>query len=293
MEEEKDNLIEKYILGKLSNEDRIQFELAMASEPDLEQKVHLRRIEWELEELLAEKVLRQQLGEEFEKHDHGQNIRKRNLWVVIGLAIISALVWLVYFVVNKPTATSKQNIEVDFEEIVPEIISPMAIDTSEDISTDTLIPQTKTIEYAQIDRKAQIGEMALASYTSPEGIIETRSELDENTTLALEAYKQKNYLKVIQLLKSISEDDEAELWSLRAHANFGAKKYQSANNDFNTLALGGIYKKEAEWFGLLSGMAAGTVSERSIKNKLKQMLTDQNHPYKKEAANLLKNLDKE
>lgn len=155
---------------------------------------------------------------------------------------------------------------------------------------DSLVSKPK-IPVAGSKKQPNLRQIALANYRVPDGLSGIRGASDKDTlTLATKAFFEKNYGRVLFLLSNLPENDGQEALSLRAHANFGAGNFASAARDFEGLELGGIYRREAEWFGILSQLASPEARPGSDKNLLKNDLEKirqmSNHPFQKEAEKL-------
>jgi hypothetical protein len=106
--------------------------------------------------------------------------------------------------------------------------------------------------------------------------------------MANKAFTEKNYRRVLQLLATLPADERQEALAIRAHAQFGAGRYADAARDFAELEKGGIYRREAQWFGVLAQMAAPGSDKGLWMKELESIRKDVSHPYQKE-ANILWN----
>ena len=277
--------IEKYNLGHLPAAQAAQLEAAMQADPELAAAVRTQRTEWEMQELLAEKLLRAQIRERMaeppdvpEAPDAG-----RNGWIKYwkyGLLLFLLLGALAFFVFKK----SGEQIPAIQQQPGPDMQAPK---TDPDPVPENVAPQTTT-PVAGTKKQPDLRQLALASYRVPKGIAGIRGPAENDTlTLAAQALAAENYGHTLLLLSELPENDQQEALSLRAHAHFGAKNFVAAARDFSDLEAGGIYRREAQWFGLLSRMAVPGANKAVLKKELEIIRQTANHPYREAAEKLM------
>jgi hypothetical protein len=279
-------LIEKYNLGHLPAAQAAQFEAAMQADPALAAAVRTQRAEWEMQELLAENLLRAQIRERMagppdvpEATDTWRN-RLIKYWKY-GLPVLLLLGALFFFVFKK----SGEQIPAIQQQPEPEMQAPK---TEPAPVPENTAPKTST-PVADAKKQPDLRQLAMASYRVPEGISGVRGPADNDTlTLAAQAFTARNYGRTLLLLSELPENDLQEALSLRAHAHFGAKNFAAAARDFSELEAGGIYRREAQWFGLLSRMAIPGADRIALKTDLGNILMIADHPYRNDAAILMK-----
>ena len=74
----------------------------------------------------------------------------------------------------------------------------------------------------------------------------------------------------------------------KCRAHFAAGQYATARRDFKDLEVGGIYRREAQWFGMLAEMTLPGADKNTWVNTLQRIRKDPKHPYQKAAETLWK-----
>ncbi len=261
----------------------------MAADPAFAQEVRLRRIEWESLELLAEKNLRAQIRQSVAEHQPENKppfFRKWRL-PLAALALLTTAVVLFFLNRTPITQAPKQ--------------APATLPQKDSIPTP---PDTTTVRQpdspaikppaAPLKKKEPAYQaIALAAYTTPESLAEVRGSVEPGDTLSLaqEAFARKDYRQVINLLASLPENSRQEAVQIRAHAYFILGNYASSGNDFAALIKGGLYRRDAEWFGLLSGLAGQVGDKKDLMAQLDKIRSDEKHPWQKEAGDLWEKLN--
>lgn len=274
--------IEHYNLGRFSAEQAALFEAAMRADEDLAAAVRAQRTEWEMQELLAENLLRAQIKERMAgQPDTPEGKGNWTKYWKYGLLVLLLLGALVFFVFNR----SGEQIPAVEQQPEQEMPAPK---TTPAPAPENAAPKTQK-PVADDKKQPDLRQLAMASYRVPEGISGIRGLAENDTlTLAAQAFEAKNYNRVLLLLSKLPENDRQEALSLRAHAQFGAKNFAAAAREFSELEAGGIYRREAQWFGLLSRMAAPGADKSALKKELEVIRQTANHPYQKEAGTLMR-----
>jgi hypothetical protein len=114
----------------------------------------------------------------------------------------------------------------------------------------------------------------------PESLSGLRGQDGDAVSQAGTAFLDKKYRQVVQLLTPLPDDLQQEALALRAHAKFLAKEYKAAADDFAELEAGGIYRRDAEWFGLLAKMATGNFGKKELRKQLDAIRSNEKHPHK-------------
>jgi hypothetical protein len=272
--------IEAYNMGKLSPGEAAQMDAAMSADEQLAGAVRQHRAEWEAQELLAEKLLRAQIRQQFKEQppEPGNWFSRNWKWLAPTLAVLLlGGVWL--FLKNEPPA-------LPVAPPTQESPAPVQPSTPE---TPTPAPQQNVpIAETSQPEAPNWGALAAASYAVPESLGNVRGQDGDTLSLATAAFKEKKYRQVAQLLASLPEESQQEALMTRAHAQFLAKNYQAAAADFSKLEAGGVYKKDAEWFGLLARMAGGNFDPKKDGKILDGIRSNGKHPHNADAAVLYK-----
>ena len=162
-----------------------------------------------------------------------------------------------------------------------------APDTRQPAPPEKPIAQQPTPDPSATDSR----RLALAAYRAPESLSGVRGTAGDTDTLTLasKAFSQKNYRRALLLLSKLPGSDQQEGLSLRAHAHFGAGDFAAASRDFSDLEKGGVYRREAQWFGLLARMIAPGADKNLWMKQLDSIRQQPAHPYQREAKQLWKN----
>ena len=272
--------IEAYNLGQLPAELKAPFEAAMRDDEALKAAVATHRTEWEMQELMAENLLRSQIRQQFETNGTppggGQHWWTKN-WKYILTAMIILIV-AVYGILQ----TSKKTPETPAENQPQN--SPV------DTTTSAQVPIAQTPEAVPVEdapKTPDRRQLAMASYRIPESLSGVRGQSDEDTlALATKAFFDKKYRMVVRLLTNLPEAETQDALSLRAHAYLNAGNYTAASRDFLALEKGGIYRREAEWYGLLARMAMPNVDQKVVALELDKIRRQPNHPFAGDAEKL-------
>jgi len=280
--------IEKYHLGLLANDEKERFEAAMAADEQLADAVRLQRIEWEAQELLAENLLRAEIRKQFTGYTPTTPSEEatRPQWRFFNwkyfLPVIVIACLAVYFFVSRNSGPGAPATSPQQQQATPPIQNQPA---QQDMAQKLPDPPKETLP----NQPAAFRKLALNAYQPPAGLSGIRGATDEDLlNRAAQAFAGKQYLNTIRLLDTLPEDGAQEALSLRAHARFNARQFDAAAADFSALEAGGIYRREAQWFGLLARMAGPKADKASLKRELEAISRDKNHPYGKAAAQLIK-----
>lgn len=282
MNEKLYTLIEDYNLGRLAPEQLEAFEAAMKTDAALTAAVQAHRAEWEMQEIMAENLLRAQIRQTFTDQpppDAKHWLLKNWAWTALTLLFLG--IAGVLFFQKTPS------------ESLPEITPPATLPADTVPARDTFAPKPNVPE-VQPPQPLDPRKYAMAAYRFPDELTTTRGEETEDTlALANKAFIEKNFRRVLQLLATLPEEERQEALAIRAHAQFGAGRYADAARDFAELEKGGIYRREAQWFGLLAQMAAPGNDKRLWMKKLDEIRKDARHPYQKAAEGLWREIRSE
>jgi hypothetical protein len=282
MNEKLYELIEDYNLGRLKPPQLEQFEAALANDPALANAVATQRAEWEMRELLAENALRAQIRQGFAERPPSLWITRNWKWLLPVLLCLGAAGYLFYR--NTPAPA----------EALPPAVPPSAV-PADTVSTPQVPPSAPPPQQPN-DRDKNMPDpriYAMAAYEMPESLSGMRGANTEDTLgLAQNAFAEKNYRKVVSLLTVLPPDERQEALHLRAHARFGLQRFAEAARDFSELEKGGIYRREAQWYGLLARAATPSAKRNEWTKDLDAIRNDGTHPYRKQANDLWQRLNK-
>ena len=282
MNEKLYELIEDYNLGRLKPPQLEQFEAAVATDPALATAVATQRAEWEMRELLAENALRAQIRQGFAEQPPSLWITRNWKWLLPVLLCLGAAGFIFYRNTPAPAGT------------LPPAVPPSAV-PADTVSTPQVPPSAPPPQQPN-DRDKNMPDpriYAMAAYEIPESLSGMRGANTEDTLgLAQTAFAEKNYRKVVSLLAVLPPDERQEALNLRAHARFGLQRFADAARDFSELEKGGIYRREAQWYGLLARVATPSAKRNEWTKDLDAIRNDGTHPYRKQANDLWQRLNK-
>lgn len=275
--------IEAYNLGQLPAELKAPFEAAMRDDEALKTAVATHRTEWEMQELMAENLLRPHIREQFETMGAPPGSGTLNWWarnwkyILTVMIVLFLAVYCILKATKKTPQTPVQNLPLNSPiDTTPSVPVPIAQN-----------PQKIPVEDAP--KAPNTRQLAMASYRIPESLSGVRGQSDGDTlSLATKAFIDKKYRIVLNLLAKLPENETQDALSLRAHAYLNAGNYTAARRDFLALEKGGIYRREAEWYGLLSQLAMPNSDKELIKPLLDKIRRQPNHPYAQDAEKLLR-----
>jgi hypothetical protein len=273
--------IEDYHLGRLTAAESEAFKAALANDPALSAALRESRLMWEAQELLAEQILRAQVRQAFVEQQPPPSARPAFSWKWI-LSIFLLLLLLaggIFFWQKTPPAPV----------VPPPVDTPVPnqppAPVQEDKGKNQAVPPPPIAEVPK--SKPSVRQLAMAAYRPPDGLTQTRGTTTSDTlALAYTAFSEKKYAQVVRLLTTLPEDDPQEALSLRAHAHFAATQYAAARRDFKDLETGGVFRREAQWFGLLAYMATSTSDQAVWRKTLQAIKDDLTHPYQPAAESL-------
>jgi hypothetical protein len=193
--------IEAYNLGQLPAELKAQFEAAMRDDEALKAAVATQRTEWEMQELMAENLLRSQIQQQFETigapPGEGLSWWAKN-WKYI-LTAMALLIVAIFFVFQAPKKTQETPTEV-----LPQNPKGDSLPSAQAPIAQT--PQELPAENASNVRERR--QLAKASYRVPESLSGVRGQSEEDTlAMASKAFFDKKYRLVVALLTNLPENE--------------------------------------------------------------------------------------
>lgn len=287
MKEELNDRIDKYNLGHLAGDELAQFEAEMLADSELADAVREARTVWEAGEYAHEQRLRSQIRKRFSAPPPapvaGSFFDKNRKTIALALLLFGLGVAAFFFFKNEKNDAEPPVKNLPTPEILPEKTPAETAPPAPEIPKPSPASKPQT-PIAETQKQPAFRALALANYKIPNGLSGIRGATNgENLSLAAKAFFEKNYALTINLLKNLNENDQPEALSLRAHAHFGAGNFAAAARDFSELEKGGIYLREAEWFGLLARMAADGRDKNALKTELESIRNTADHPYQKAA----------
>lgn len=290
MEVPHDERIEKYNLGHLSGTELEQFEADMRADPGLAQAVREHRTAWEVGELLAEERLREQIRARLPTAPSPpeEPTRLKSRKYALPALLLCLLGAAVFFMLKNKQDTAPHEPAQNLP--APQNSPEKTPSEAQPPSPETQQPETApkpSAPIAQAPKQPVLRTLALANYRVPDGLSGIRGTDDGDLlSRAAQAFFEKKYTRTLDLLKNLPENDRQEALSLRAHAHFGAAHFAAAAHDFSDLEKGGVYRREAQWFGVLARLAANPTDGAAALRDLEAIVRDSTHPYQRPAEAL-------
>lgn len=307
--------IELYLRGRLSEQDRIRFELELKNDPKLRDHVHLQRLAFiGLEKLVADDLKVKFIQWESEINNKAISkqldkglFRKVRFWywsVPILLIVILLLSFLYYHRSNENIRHSEDRLIYERDSIILELKNEIkarqrdnpAINNRYDSKPDSILqseiehlqheinrlksqPSEKSDQY-----KSENVQMALAAgideSTLMRGMKDNRNP-DPVISAALSYYEQKKYREAVHHLKQIdlnNKDGQRIATFLLPYALFYDKQFGEATYAFeNLVEIDRSEIQKIEWYLLLCYIAEDRKSH--ITNQLVAIVNNPQHRY--------------
>ncbi len=283
-----DDLLQAYLQGKLSAQERALLEEKISSDPDLARAVALHRAEMAASELIIAEETRQ-LFREWKKPRRTRN--SLILWIA-GLVAILALLAIAVWQASRPTTT------------------PAPAANPNPTPTESPSPATPMAEppAAQQSRPNQPVATArpgssyrkLAGLFFEEPALSNFRQVPTDSILSIfsqaqQAYTAGSYQQTLDLLAQTDSTRRQSATFLRANALFHLGRFAAAEAQFATLVNQNSrqYRYPAEWGLLLCRLANTPNREQVFRQQLDAMLLQPEHPYFEQAKKLKKEIPQE
>ncbi len=290
------NDIERYIRGELSGEALEAFERQLQEDAELAQEVRLNK---ELEQALKDQdaiAFRRQLtaiSSEMATSSGLVKAKRLPEWAFwfATLGAILLIFWLIW--PDKPRnahtpGEEKEKSDTSFQAPAEKIIASKETDKKRS-------PETNTTEEKRIVKPYEQEYLALAeSFYSPYSVSSLRKDQKNELAgsafeLARQAYIDKKWELVIQILDHPEQDLRTESLKLRSHALFQLRQFEKAAEDFKELSDGfSFYKYDAEWNQLLCYLALMPEKTVAFEALLHKILDNADHPFREKALKIQK-----
>jgi hypothetical protein len=283
-----DDLLQAYLQGKLSAQERILLEEKISDDPDLARAVALHRAEMAASELIIAEETRQ-LFQEWKKPR--RTLNNPMSWIT-GLGAILALLAIAVWQTTRPTAT------------------PAPAANPNPTPTESPSPATPMAEppAAQQSRPNQPVATArpgssyrkLAGLFFEEPALSNFRQVPTDSILSIfsqaqQAYTAGSYQQTLDLLAQTDSTRRQSATFLRANALFHLGRFAAAEAQFATLVDQNSrqYRYPAEWGLLLCRLANTPNREQVFRQQLDAMLLQPEHPYFEQAKKLKKEIPQE
>ncbi|MFN0217151.1 MAG: hypothetical protein ACKVT2_23075 [Saprospiraceae bacterium] len=276
-----DDKIEQYLLGNLSDKERLEMEQNLREQPELAAELELRRLEFDTaEELIATDIRAQfqRLQEEEENGSRMQVWRKRWYWFAAVVALLVSF-FLLYWQWAPPPPPPPPP-PPDPTEILPKVTLPNSDTTRE-----------KQPKHQDDDPKRRA--LAANFYRNFErgSLGNLRGNGAQNPlNHAIEALERSAYEDALKALEKIGKGDlqYGRAQMLRAHAHFRL-------NDFSKAAACADYVaafektpllENGQWLYILSMIGAGEMKSNKFRVASDTILKDMGHQFHEEMVAL-------
>lgn len=309
--------IDDYLGGKMSDQQRSDFEQEISSQPALQEAVDMVRFEKQAQEHLIAKDLRAQV-EEWEqnplpKESSNKPSKKGHSKWMFGLLMIGLVAAILFLINDGGEKEQTPVLEQEIEPIGKDI--PIATEEETTPAIETTPPEKKEEKVAE--DKSEIKKEPIQPpapepdfeelyayvetdlYTSPSLFDDDDLKSGEKTNEDLvskgkKAFVAKEYQRSAAILESI--DGASEMYEAAkeplAHAYFKNRQFDKAADLFGEITNESSFlKDEPQWYWLLSLMADYKNNKAATDQLLDEMLENENHHYKDKVVNLKSKLN--
>jgi hypothetical protein len=291
--------IDDYLNDRMSAPDRTAFEHALATDPDLVERVDALRAEGKVFRLLRdEQLLTKFSAWEKEREDdvitgNWNWIKRIGLqkfwWLFAGLTGLAVVGIIVYKTVIKPQNTTPDGQNAPLSQ--PPSNQPIVRQ-----APDTTIPPDKSIGPNPKLRYEALTTLVYKDHTFKTVPMGQGQEVKETDYIkAVQLYESRQYASALKLLQTVDTVQKLQYLLLRAYTRYHLQQYVEAERDFRVIRESNspflIY--DAQWgevFCLVRQLPSVSARKR-LDAHLKDM-AHVDHPYHKDAAILEKALKK-
>lgn len=300
--------IEDYLEDRMSETDRMSFEQALETDPDLVQRVNVAKAEAKVHRMMRDEHIMNQFEtwdkEAAEKKtdfsspgqdrvDTASAYKKRFVPIAIGLLFLICIAAFYFFqrqdIQISPTNQSAKSVKVDTTTVQPNdtILSketPAAIQKTP--LENKVSPKTdNAVAFYDALGKETYRDGNLGGTLMGVGDENNNSDPYEK---ALQRYKEKKYGDALQFLMHPTKDQESEYFYLRGYTYYHLGQFRKAEQDFH--AFRGMkfsnHKIDAEWREVFCMVRQLPGSRKRLDAVLEEIMADQGHNYYKEAVAL-------
>lgn len=271
--------IDAYLSGAMTAEARTAFEIACRQDPALAEALALRQMEFDVAEALIAQDIRAQMAalraqETPTDHTPKSGAGGRMRWIALGGLL--GLAALFYWLNDRQPA--------DTGPVLPEPVVPTPQNPPVDTPRTIPPPLQPANPPAQSSPSGRLQAMRL--YQRPDmGLLRGNDAGGDPLAAAVTAWDSNNYVRVIALCNNISADNPS-YWRaqyMQAHAAFNLKRFEAAGRLFAAISAAKVmpWAEEADWYYLLSLLAADKRYSPAFEQQLKKIERDSGHPYHK------------
>ena len=273
-EEIPDDLLRRYLQGKLSPAEQEQLKKSLADDPELAEALALQRAEIAVAELLIAAESREWF-EEWSKPGNSFLANIRLGWllaIVAAIGLVVAAIW--YF--NRPTDT--------LEKPAPPTETPAPV-PAPNTAPSRPIEQPKS-QKPIASKPSAPNYRELAALNTEDPILQFRRFPNSSSTASAFSQAQSAFAagEFQQTLDLLAQPDSARIQSatfLKAHALFRLERFVEAETQFSYLIdlNSRQYRYPSEWGLLMCRLAQLPERGPEVRQQLRDILANSDHPY--------------
>lgn len=285
---------EAYLKGKLTPSEEKAFEAELATSTDLQECLHVLRLEVEAAELMIENDLREKMQQwlDDDQNESSGTVRPKSwIWVLAVAAIAAILILFIWLPDSRQLAIDpEETLAKKQDSVPPSDPEQLLVETPEETPSPTPTPKNPT------KRKGE--EIAWNNYTFPtdlELLMRSVPTRDTSSVLSagIEAWRAGDYPLALTRFEQIDSVGNPEAYARarewRAHLYFQMKQYEKAARLFGQMrqaAITPVKQDEADWYRLLSLLPDYDRQAPTIQNLLNSIRNTPGHAYAREASTL-------
>jgi len=304
------DLIEAYLNGTLSAEDRQAFERRLENDPPLKEEFDFQRMENDMLQLLVEDDVREMIGnlkttkglDRANTDVKETNNSRQNLILILGLLLLAPIAWLWFM--NREKSIGKDTPPIEHFPIqtppTEEATTDLPIagndisqedETIRDLTTEESAKEQEVKKEPKVEQLSALNSQQIAYLSTQIAYrqkITLRSDTLTNTpegrlTASLLLYQQEQYEQVIEQLQSVPSQDGqyVKAQELLGLANFKLVRYATAAQHFSIVSQSDLppYDERADWNYLLCQALLSGVANSEFASARQAISADPSHFY--------------
>lgn len=289
-EDSSNDLIGRYLNGKLSPSDLKKFKEMLGTDPELARELDLRRAETAVSELLIASENRNWFREwQAETPSRRGFLRSRPVAWFVGIAAGLLLLFAALRLFQQPPAPPSPAVEN--EKPLPQSVTSIPPQTSAPESRQ--LAADAPPESRPILQRSSGYYRALAQNLLPPPVLPNLRRASADSTAgvfrrAQQAYDAGNYPFALDLLADVDSTRLQSATFLKAHTLFHLKRFAEAETQFAHLIEWNSrqFRFQSEWGLLMSRLADFPRRKNEVRKQLNDLLARPEHPYFEQAKTL-------